>query len=510
MSTPEQSAQDRGRHFATEHLVADLGRRSVRGGAVTIGAQVLKIIMQFGVTIVLARLLKPEVFGLVAMVAVVLTFLETFKDLGLSAATVQREAITHEEVSTLFWINAGLGLVAALFMVPLAPLLAWFYGEPALVDITLCLGIGFALSGLSTQHLALLRRQMRFSELAGIQMGAEIIGMAAAVVAAYEGAGYWSLILQRIVWAGCMALGGWVFCGWRPGKPSRLHDVRGLLGFGWHVTGSNLVSLFVRNMDQVLIGWYWGATPLGLYDRAYKILLLPINNLNAPLFSVAMPALSRLTGEPERYRRTYLGMVEKLSMVTMPCAALLIAVPDLVVRFLFGQQWIVATPIVGWLGLASLYQPITYTCSWLFMTQNRTQEMFRWGMISSAMTAISIVAGLPFGAEGVAASFAVSGIVIRMPALFWAVGRRGPVRALDFLRAMVPSIVASALVVAAILTLRHVPSFAVTTLGRELALDGVAAIVVTLVCFAVLPQSRRALTDMRGMTGVLFQRGSHA
>ncbi len=504
------SKPDRERHFRTDHLVDDLSGRTVRGGAVTIFAQVVKIAMQFAVTIVLARLLKPEAFGLVAMVAVVLTFLETFKDLGLSAATVQRPSITHEEVSTLFWVNAGLGVVAALLMVPLAPFLAWFYDEPELVEITLVLGIGFALSGLSTQHLALLRRQMRFPLLASIQMGAEIVGMAVAVAAAFMGADFWALVVQRLVWSLCMALGSWIFCGWRPGWPGPLASVGELLGFGGHVTGSNLVSLFVRNLDQILIGWYWGAHPLGLYDRAYRILLLPVNNLNAPLFSVAMPALSRLADQPERYRRAYLGMVEKLSMVTMPCAALLVAAPDLVVGLLFGPQWAAATPIVAWLGLAALYQPVTYTCSWLFMTQDRTAEMFRWGMINSALSAIAIVAGLPFGAVGVAASFALTGILVRMPALLWAVSRRGPVRMLDFPRAVLPSIVASALVVGTVIAVRHLPLLHEQGMGTTLTALGGSALLVTLLCFVGLPQSRRALRDVRQMIDTLFRRSAHA
>ena len=501
---PREHVRENDRYLQTEHLVADLGARSVRGGAVTFGAQILKIVFQFAVTIILARLLNPEAFGLVAMVAVVLTFLETFKDLGLSSATVQRQDITHAQVSTLFWINAGLGVVAALLMVPLAPLLAWFYGEPALIDITLSLGLAFIISGLSTQHFALLRRQMRFSALAGIQMGSEMIAMAAAVFAAYEGAGYWALILQRIVWSFCMFVGSWAFCGWRPGRPVGLRHVRQLLGYGSHVTGSNLVSLFVRNLDQILIGWYWGATPLGLYDRAYKILLLPINNLNAPLFSVAMPALSRLVGEPERYRRIYLGMVEKLSMMAMPCAALLIAAPDHVVRLLFGLQWMAATPIVAWLGLAALYQPITYTCSWLFMTQDRTREMFNWGMLASAITTVSIVAGLPFGAEGVAASFAISGIVIRMPLLFWFVGRRGPVRPLDFARAMMPSAVASVLIIIVIWAIENIPAMASVNYLQALLIEGAVTALVAFICFVGLPQSRRALVDMRGMVATIF------
>ncbi|MGH6969305.1 MAG: oligosaccharide flippase family protein, partial [Stellaceae bacterium] len=141
----------------TDHLQHDMAGRSVRGGAVTIAAQMIKVAAQFVVTVILARLLRPQAFGLVAMVAVIIAFLELFKDFGLSAATVQRPNVTHADISALFWVNVGLGVVAGLLMIPLAPLLAWFYGEPALIGVTLWLAVGFVLSGLSTQHLAVLR-----------------------------------------------------------------------------------------------------------------------------------------------------------------------------------------------------------------------------------------------------------------------------------------------------------------------------------------------------------------
>jgi PST family polysaccharide transporter len=144
------------------------------------------------------------------------------------------------------------------------------------------------------------------------------------------------------------------------------------------------------------------------------------------------------------------------------------------------------------------------------MTQNRTAEMFRWGLISSGLLAVSIVVGLPFGAEGVAASFAISGIVIRMPALFWAVGREGPVRSLDIVRTMVPSIVASGLVIMAVLALRDMATFDARGLGSSLALASFVTVIVTLACFAALPQSRRALVDFRSMTGTLLQRRANA
>lgn len=504
------SRADPNAHLRTDHLQRDFAGRSIRGGAITVVAQLVKVVAQFGVTVVLARLLRPEAFGLVAMVAVIVAFLELFKDFGLSAATVQRDTLTHGDVSALFWVNVGLGVAAGLLMVPLAPLLAWFYREPALVGVTLWLGIGFVLSGLSTQHLAVMRRQMRFTALAMILMWSEIIGMSVAVIAAYAGADYWALVAQRLVWAACIAAGAWVFCAWRPGRPAGFRQVRDLLRFGGHVTGSNLVGAFVRNLDQVLIGWYWGATPLGLYERAYKILLLPINNLNAPLYSVAMPTLSRLVDQPARYRRAYLGAVEKLNMVTMPCAALLIADPGDVVRVLLGAQWLAATPIVAWLGLAALYYPIGFTCSWLFMTQDRTAEMFRWGLTGSALNAAFIVGGLAFGPVGVAASIAVGGLVIRIPLLFWLVGRRGPVSRGDLVRSMLPSAAAAVMIVGAIVLVRHAGLLDGATPVRSVGLVVAVAAAVALACFASLRQSRQALVEFAALPRLLVSRRANA
>lgn len=497
-------------HLRIDHLQHDVTGRSVRGGFVTVVAQFAKVGAQIGVTAILARLLRPEAFGLVAMVAVIVAFLEMFKDFGLSAATVQRPNLAHADVSTLFWINVGLGAVAALLMLPLAPLLAWFYREPALINVTLWLSLGFVLSGLSTQHLAILRRQMRFTTLAMVLMWSEIIGMAVAVAAAYAGADYWALVVQRLVWALCLALGAWAFCPWRPGRPGSLRQIRDLLRFGGHVVGSNLVGTFVRNLDQMLIGWYWGAAPLGLYERAYKILVVPINNLNAPLFSVALPTLSRLADQPALYRRAYLGTVEKLNMVVMPCAAVLIAVPGDVVHVLFGPHWLAATPIVAWLGLAALYHPIGYTCSWLFMTQDRTREMLRWGLTGAALNAAFIIGGLRFGPIGVAASIAVGGLAIRLPVLFWMVGRRGPVSYGDLVRSMLPSSAAAALIVGAIVFVRRAGFLHDATPLEAVALACVIAAAVALLCFATVPQSRQALIECARLPRLLIRRRANA
>lgn len=496
--------------LAVGHLRSGLARRSLRGGAVTMAAQVVKTILQFGAVAALARLLEPGAFGLVAMVAVIFMFLEQFKDLGLSAATVQRENITHGQVTGLFWVNAGLGVFAAALVCALAPAIAGFYGRAELVDIILWLSIGFVFSAAGTQHLALLRRQMRFSALAGVQLAAEVVGLGAAVTAAVLGAGYWALVIQRLAWAATLSVGAWIVCGWWPGLPRRHQGLRPLLGFGGNLTGANLINFASRNLDLVLIGWWWGPAMLGLYERSSKLLMTPLNNLNTPLFAVAMPTLSRLAGEPEAYRRAYLQLLEKLVMITVPFAAILVVEPEAVVRLLLGPGWEAAAPIVGWLGVAALYQPATYTCSWLFMSQNRSRDMLHWGLIGSTLTVISIVAAVPYGPAAVAASYSLSGLLVRVPALFWMVGRRGPVSTMDLCRALLPS---AAIAVAIILVVGQ--SHRIASLGELSALATLglavpAAAVIAMACFAAIPRSRRALVELARLPSVMLHRESSA
>ena len=255
---PPTSKYDR--YLRTEHLEKDLGRLSVRGGAATVSAQFIRsFVIALASTAILARLLTPEDFGLLAMVAGFTNFLARFKDLGLAMATVQRKEINQGQVSTLFWVNAGLGILVTLLTAAVAPLVAWFYGEPRLVTIMLALAVAFVFGGLMVQHQALLQRQMKFTALAVVQIASTAIGAIAGVVTALFGAGYWALVIMQLVAAVVMALGMWLVCGWRPGRPMRGVGVRSMLAFGGNLTGANLLAYLIRNLDNILIGWCWGA-----------------------------------------------------------------------------------------------------------------------------------------------------------------------------------------------------------------------------------------------------------
>ncbi|WP_019505059.1 lipopolysaccharide biosynthesis protein [Pleurocapsa sp. PCC 7319] len=395
-------------YFNTNHLKSNLKQRSVRGGVVTITAQASKFILKFGSTAVLARLLVPEDYGLIGMATVVVGFVEYFKDLGLSAATIQRAEINHKQVSTLFWINLGVSCLVALIVALLAPAIANFYHEPRLKKITLGLAINFIFGGLTVQHQALLRRQMQFTSLAKIEVVSMTLGVFTAIIAAYSGLRYWALVLMLIAIAISNAIGVWLACGWRPGLPSRNSGVLKMLAFGGNLTGFNLVNYFSRNLDNVLIGRRWGSQELGLYAQAYKLVLLPIQQINNPISSVALPTLASLQSQPEKYCRFYYQAMLSISTLGMPIIGFLFASANDVILLLLGEQWLETVPIFKLLMPAAFNATIGVGMGWAYQSLGNVGRQFRWGIVSSMLNAVLFFIGVRWGAIGVAAVFGLS------------------------------------------------------------------------------------------------------
>ena len=352
--------------LATDHLVAEIGRRSRRGGAVLLAAQAVRVLGQMATLVVLARLLTPQAFGLLAMVAAVGLVLDLLKELGLSSATIQKPDLTHAQVSSLFWINAAAGVLLASGLALAAPLLAAFYDQPELGPVARWLALGFALSGLTVQHWALLRRQMRFAAIAGLETAADFAGFAAAITLALAGEGYWALVVQRLVSPAVLLVGSWIICRWRPARPAPAQGVRDLLRFGASVTGSGLASALARSLDQILIGWLWGPAALGFYERTSRLLLLPINTINAPVYAAGMPALSRLADQPERYRAMFCQIVQKLGLLTMPVFAVVAVMADWVIDILFGPAWRAAVPLALMFSVSATFLPVLLTICLLY------------------------------------------------------------------------------------------------------------------------------------------------
>src|SRR5262249_25045501 len=219
--SPNLRQSDQDRHFCTDHLEKNLGSHSARGGAVTLAAQLVKFAMATAGAIVLARLLTPEDYGLIGMVVIILNFVGMFPFLGLSTATMRWSELNHQQVSTLFWMNIGMSAVMTIVTITSAPLLAWFYHEPRVVGITFGYAISLLVAGFYIQHEAILSRQMRFGAIAIVEISALICGFAAAIITAWYGGRYWSLVMNQLVMNVVTVIGVWLACRWRPGLPVR-------------------------------------------------------------------------------------------------------------------------------------------------------------------------------------------------------------------------------------------------------------------------------------------------
>lgn len=420
-------------YFQTEHLKANLKQRSVRGGVVTIASQATKFVLKFGSTAILARLLTPEDYGLIGMATVIVGFVEYFKDLGLSAATIQRQEINHRQISTLFWINLGISCLVALIVAALAPAIAAFYHEPRLKAVTLGLAINFIFGGLTVQHQALLKRQMQFTGLAKIEIISMLMGVVTAVIAAHYGLRYWALVLMLMATSITNALGAWLACTWRPGLPIRNSGVGSMLSYGRNLTAFRLINYFSRNLDNILIGRRWGSQQLALYAQAYRLLLLPIQQINSPIHSVALPTLSNLQSEPEKYCRYYYKAILLITTLGMPIVALMFATADDLILLMLGEQWLGSVILFKFLMPAAFIGTFNVAEGWVYQSLGHTERQLRIGLIMTTIDIMIFFISVNWGAIGVACAFGLSQpilIIFSLNYCYWGT----PLRFRDFLK----------------------------------------------------------------------------
>lgn len=434
--------EDQNNYFDTKHLRADLKKRSLRSGAITMTSQAALFGLRLISTIVLARLLNPDDFGLIAMVMAITGFIEMFKDMGLSMATVQKAEINHSQVSNLFWINIVVSFACALILAMSAPIISWFYSEPRLTWVTIALAATFILSGLTVQHFALLRRQMLFKAVATIQIGAMGFSIIVGIVLAWYGAEYWSLVGMTVAMQLGYVILSWGFCKWRPGLPVRKANILSMVKLGGHLTGFNIINYFARNFDNILLGRFWGASVLGLYSKAYGLMMLPINQIRRPLDNVAIPALSHIQNDPIRYKRYYTKLIAMLAFITMPLMVFLFLYAEKVILILLGSKWLEATDIFRILCVIAFIQPVATTWGLVLVSLGQSKRYLIWGIINSLFIVTSFIIGVKWGAIGIATAYTIVSYLLLVPTL-WFCFRETPVSITDFFSAIYRPLIAS-------------------------------------------------------------------
>ncbi|EWT04008.1 polysaccharide biosynthesis protein [Intrasporangium chromatireducens Q5-1] len=404
--------------------------RSARGAASTMAGQALRFILQTGSTVLLARLITPDEYGLVGMVLALIGIGDALMNLGLSQATVQRREVTQDQVTFFFWLQATVGAALTLATIGLSWSLAEFYGRDQLVPVTMALGATFLVNGLSAQHQAILTRQMRFGVLSTIDVLGLFLGIVAAIIIAVLGAGVWALVALSLSVPLVRLVMSWSSSGWAPGPPRRCPGVWPMVRFGLNLTFTNALDYTAQNIDNVLLGRVYGAGTVGLYSRAYNLLLLPIRQVTAPIARVAVPVLSYLMSQPDRYRRFFTTALSGTAYLSIPGICFLAAMSHEVVAIMLGRQWSGATPIFQVLAIGGVMVSLRSTNGWLFVSSGQTGRQAIWALVNRPVIIAGIVCGLPWGAVGVAWGFVLAHGVLFVPSFAYSV-RNTPVRLPD-------------------------------------------------------------------------------
>lgn len=396
-------AERNARALSTEHLSESIGSRTLRGGAIAIGAQVVRLVMQLGSTFVLARLLMPDDFGLVVLGWTTLNLITLFTDMGIGHAAIQRQNLDQDTASGLFLIALGGGVLAALFACAIAPLSAMAFDEPRVTWLVIALSGQTILGCMGTIHHALLSRAMRWGDAQGITLVSQIAGVVAGVLAAWlTDLGYWSLVVQAWVSAATSTILSWLACDWRPVWPKTWGGTRSAMVFGANMMGYGVLNFVRRQMDSALIGWRWGTTELGFYSRAQTLLQTPLKFVDGPISYALMPALGRLQGEPQKWRQAYLDGLAVITLVGGGLAALLGGGAGPIIEIVMGPGWDESKLIFAALVISMIPATPMNTTELIYVSTGRTDRMFRWSVLSTPIYVGAFFVGLPFGATGLA------------------------------------------------------------------------------------------------------------
>jgi polysaccharide transporter, PST family len=431
----------RPRYFDDSTASGDLRRHSLRSGAITVLAQGTMMVLQVVSTIVLARLLLPEDFGLVAMVTAVTGYATIFLDLGTRDAIAQRERILEGEVSALFWITFALGLALAAATAACAPLIARFYGEPRVAGIAAVMSLTFVLPALYLQQHGLMRRALMFRELAVIDVASNLVATVATIALAYAGHGYWALVGKPLLTLTLIAAGVLATCRWWPGRPTFNAGVRETLKFGLNITGFTVTDFVARSADRVALGHTAGPRELGFYQNAF-VIYDNVLALFAPLHNVASTSLSKLRNDHAELRRSWSSALSSVAYFAAPAFAILAVTANDLVVLLLGVKWAKAGPILTILALRGPAHVVERTLGWLHIASGRADRWRRWGLLNCGALLIALACGLPFGAIGVAAAYTTCVYLLFIPAIAYA-GEPLGIRAADVWKTVGPQVATS-------------------------------------------------------------------
>jgi PST family polysaccharide transporter len=347
------------------------------------------------------------------MVLLVLSLEPVLSGTGLASGLIQREVIREQDKSTVFWVNAGVGLLVCMIFCAASGLVAHFYREPEVQPLFIAISFDFLLASLVSVQTQLLIRDMDFKSLELRSMAGVIAGAVAAIIIAAAGGGPWALVAQQLTFSVVSLILLWRFSPWRPRLMFSRQSLRELRGFGGNVSGTMVMSQLTGNTDNLLIGRFLGAYALGLYALGYNLIFAPVGRISAPLIAVFYPVICRVQNDLQRVASLWLRILRLSAAVAVPATLGLIVVAPDMVPVVFGERWQPAAPVIQILaGIAFLYG-IQGINGIVLMGTNHTRLVFRFSCVQFALCLGAFVVGLHWGIMGVAGCFAAVTAIIQ-------------------------------------------------------------------------------------------------
>jgi O-antigen/teichoic acid export membrane protein len=454
-----------------------LKQKAIKGALWSAIQSWLGQVISFLVFFVLARLLEPEAFGLIALAGVFLAFMQIFLNQGFAEAIIQRKELEPEHLDTAFWIAVSISLFLTLLSIGFAHVTASVLNEPLLKPIVSWLSLSFLFSGLGSVQQAILRRELAFKNLAVRTLIARLIGGTVGVVMAFLGFGVWSIVGQKLSegLAGVLLL--WWVSNWRPGFKVSNRHFQELFSFGINIIGFNILYFFNRHSDDLLIGYFLGPVALGYYSVAYRLLVLMTQVLTQTTAQVALPTFSRLQQEPEKMKRAFYTATQLTSLIAFPCFLGMAALAPELVPTLFGKQWQASIPVMRILAFIGILHSVSFFQSNVILAMGKPGWRLGVNCLNAGLnvTAFALVVLVWGRIEAVAAAYVIRGYLLS-PIPLWMIHKLIGIEAIHYFRLLASPLAASIIMVGSIFGVKYLLANSIAISGQLVVCVVVGAI----------------------------------
>lgn len=382
-------------------------------------SQSIKIILQIISLTVLARLLSPKEYGLMSMAIVVTNFALIVRDLGTTAAIVQRKELSSAIKSTVFWLNIIMGVVICVLIMVFSPVIASLFKSDALIPVLLLVALSFPIASIASIHQALLERDSCFRIVATIEIKSSCAGLVVALGMAHQGMGVYSLVGQSLAVCFLSTIQLWRASVWRPSWLFDKDEIRSLFSFSGNLTAFNLINYFSRNTDGMIIGHFFSVAILGAYSLAYRIMLFPLQSLTFVVSRSLYPIMSRKQEQTVELKNLYLKIVTIIASITAPMMLGLVILREPFVNLIFGSQWALVPTLLIWLAPTGFIQSIVSTTGSVFMVKGKTHLLMRLGILGAVLQVGAFVIGVKYDITYICLLYFLANLFNAIPALYF-------------------------------------------------------------------------------------------